>query len=225
MKTILRTFVFTLVTLCLTSVTFAMTCSDGIAQCSLSGAVRDRSGHPMPNVIISISGDNLQQPIVLMTGKSGEYAVQYLPDGVYTIEAFARHYRFRPMVRVIHTHANREGEECEDPDCTHEGHTGTGGRPGVLIGDGAVCEDPECESDHEPATGGRPGVLIGDFKECTDPNCDSDHDPATGGRPGVLIGDRIMCTDPHCDSDHDPATGGRGGDSDGDNGRKKSKKP
>ena len=52
---------------------------------SIFGKVSDSSGGVLPGVTVTVSGPNLQQPLVVVTQASGAYQIPLVPIGTYTV--------------------------------------------------------------------------------------------------------------------------------------------
>jgi hypothetical protein len=62
---------------------------------AISGRVLTATGQPIRNATVTISGGNLQAPLVVVTGNFGIYSFEGLEGGVsYSITAAAKRYRF-----------------------------------------------------------------------------------------------------------------------------------
>src|SRR5690242_2647691 len=69
------------------AITFAVCATARAADTgSLSGAVFDGSGTPIPDATIRISGDQLPAGRAASTGSNGTYVFEYVAPGVYTVE-------------------------------------------------------------------------------------------------------------------------------------------
>jgi hypothetical protein len=60
----------------------------------LSGRVMTSDGRGIRNVVVTISGGSLPQPISVQTGDLGWYSFNDIPGGVYTVTVSAKRFTF-----------------------------------------------------------------------------------------------------------------------------------
>jgi len=79
--------------------------SERLANVSISGTVRSSGGSGIRNAIVTLSGGNLQTPLVAQTGNFGTYSFAGVEGGFqYTIRVSAKRQRFAtPMQMIIPT--------------------------------------------------------------------------------------------------------------------------
>ena len=69
---------------------------------SITGTVRDAGGRGIRNVLVTISGGGLPQPITVQTGQFGSYAFTGILTGqTYTVTAVAKRFTFTPPSQMI----------------------------------------------------------------------------------------------------------------------------
>lgn len=68
---------------------------------AISGTVRTSGGNPLRNVLVTISGGELTEPISMFTGSFGGYSFANLPGGAYTVTVATKRNDFSPDSRQI----------------------------------------------------------------------------------------------------------------------------
>ena len=72
------------------------------ANASLSGHVMTSNGNGIRNAVVSLSGGNLTQPVIIQTGPFGSYSFENLQVGqTYFLQVSAKRFRFSSPSRII----------------------------------------------------------------------------------------------------------------------------
>jgi alpha-tubulin suppressor-like RCC1 family protein len=79
----------------------------------ISGRVTNSSGNPMPNVSMTLTGDSIPLPMVVLTDINGNYKFKRLPDGGYTITPSKTGESFNPQNETVEV-VNGESKSDEN---------------------------------------------------------------------------------------------------------------